>query len=555
MPIRYQSALLLIALVQSMTPAPADPAAVDLRQRALHNKMAYIPPQCYTKTRDDDGGVHNPCYVCHTRSRRPNYVNDDDLQLAYSLPAPATTNPWTNLFTDRSAAVAEISDTEIRTYIRQSNYFDAAGRITPALRLAMPPTGWDFDNDHRWQGFVPDAQFNFDDDGFDRATDSEPTGWRAFAYHPFPGTFWPTNGSTGDVLIRLPEVFRRKPDGRPDLAVYRTNLAIVEAMIREEDVSIPPVDEASMGSVDLDKDGRIGTAEVVRYDWAPLEGRRMWYVGEALQAQRDGKVHLAAGLYPEGTEFLHTVRYIDTDAAGDNQLAARIKEVRYARKDRWLNYGRLEAKAAKETREKSAFPDRPRFVRGNRETGVSNDLGWTYAGMIEDADGDLRPQSYEELVSCVGCHGGIGATTDASFAFPRKIKPGTRHDGWYHWSRHGLRGLPERLRADGEPEYAYYLSANGAGDEFRANSEVRGHLFDAQGALDPTMRDRLQTDVSLLLQASPERAMQLNKAYRVIVREQRFTAGRDATTMPLQTVYREVDDRDLTGVTAPLPGR
>lgn len=544
-----------MALALLVMPAMADDHQdSDFSKRSLYNKSAYIPPQCYTKTRDEEGKVHNPCFACHTESRRPNYINDADLQEGYPFPGVAVKNPWTNLFRDRSAAVAAISDEQILAYIRQSNYFDAEGDIAPARRLAELPAAWDFDGDGQWRGFVPDAWFNFDAEGFDHTPDGEPTGWRAFAYQPFLGTFWPTNGSTDDVLIRLPEVFRRDSEGRPDLTVYKTNLAIVEAMIREQDIPIAPVDEAALGGVDLDKDGRIGTAELVRYDWAPLQERFMWYVGQALAAQRAGQVHLAAGLYPEGTEFLHTVRYIDPGPDGTNRLSARIKEVRYARKDYWMSYGRLESRAAKEVKQKYAFPDRLRFVRGNLEAGVSNEQGWTYAGMIEDADGELRPQRFEELAFCVGCHGGVGATTDSSFAFPRRLPAGSHQDGWYHWSQQGLRGLPDRLRRDGEPEYAFYLAANGAGDEFRENREVQQRFFDADGKLRQELLEQLRSDVSVLLHASPQRALQLNKAYRVIVQEQSFAKGRDATITPARNVYREVDDRELTGVTEPLAG-
>ena len=535
--------------------APAAQETLDLKASILRNETAYIPPQCYTKTQDDAGQVHNPCYVCHTRSRRPNYVNDDELQLAYSFPLVAEKNPWTNLFRDRSAEVAAISDQDILTYIRKSNYLDANGRITPAERLAHLPAAWDYNGDGRWQGFVPDAWFNFDAEGFDRTPAGKLTGWRVFAYQPFLGTFWPTNGSTDDVLIRLPEMFRRDTEGRPDPAVYNTNLAIVEAMIREADVPIAPADEAALGGVDLDKDGTVGTARLIKYDWAPLQQRYMWYVGQALAAQRAGEVHLAAGLYPEGTEFLHTVRYIDPDPNGANRLSARIKEVRYARKRFWMNYGRLEARAAKEMKQKVAFPDRLRAIRGNLEGGVSNEQGWTYAAMIEDADGELRPQSFEELAFCVGCHGGIGATTDSSFAFPRKLPAGSHQDGWYHWSQKDLRGLPERLRRDGEPEYAYYLTANGAGDEYRANSEVQERFFDASGHLRQDRLEQLRHDVSALLYASPARALQLNKAYRVIVQEQSFHLGRDPTVTPAQNVHSEVDERTTTGVAKPLAGR
>ena len=37
------------------------------------------------------------------------------------------------------------------------------------------------------------------------APESTGSDWRTVRYQPFPGAFWPTNGSTGDVFIRLPK--------------------------------------------------------------------------------------------------------------------------------------------------------------------------------------------------------------------------------------------------------------------------------------------------------------------------------------------------------------
>ncbi len=279
----------------------------------------------------------------------------------------------------------------------------------------------------------------------------------------------------------------------------------------------------------------------------------MWYVGQALAEQRAGRVHLAAGLYPEGTEFLHTVRYIDVDESGDNQLAARMKEVRHARKRYWMTYAELDSRMAAETKEKHDFPDRVRVFRGNLESGVSNDQGWVYSALIEDAEGQLRPQSYEELAFCVGCHGGMGATTDSSFAFPRRFEADGFQRGWHHWSQKGLDGLPEPLRRDGEPEYAFYLAANGAGDEFRQNREVRERFFSTDGELKPEMLEQLREDISVLLYVSPERAMQLNKAYWVIVQEQSFIEGRDAMIETAGfNVHPWVDQNTPTGVEEPL---
>lgn len=532
-------------------------ASADIDDWTLNNEVPHINPQCYTKTIDDQGKVHNPCFSCHTDSIRPNYLRDSDLQLAYDFPAPAEENPWKNLFKDRTLAVAAITDTEMRAYIRESNYFDGEGdgEILPATRLAAAPAEWDFNNDGQWDGFIPDVWFNFDQDGFDHAPDGSPTGWRAFGYYPFLGTFWPTNGSTDDVLIRLAEPFRANLAGDYDPVVYKTNLAIVEAMIRETDIPIEPVDEAALGGIDLNKDGHIATADHVKYDWAPLEGRFMWFVGQALAEQRAGRVHLAARLYPEGTEFFHTVRYIDiNEEDGANQLAARMKEVRYMKKLYWMTYADLDQRMAAELKEKHDFPDRVRSFRGNLESGLGNDQGWVLAAMIEDAEGQLRPQSYEELAFCVGCHSGIGATTDSTFAFPRRFGADSFQRGWYHWSQKGLRGTPERLREDGLGDYAFYLATNGAGDEFRENEEVRARFFDRQGQLKPEMLEALSKDITVLLEASPERAMTLNKAYRVIVQEQSFTQGRDATVKPARNVHEFIPAGTPTGVIEPVLG-
>jgi hypothetical protein len=113
--------------------------SAGLDERILKNETPHIVSQCYTKTTDDQGRIHNPCYACHTESQAPNYLNDQDLQLTFSFPAPAEENPWKNLYKDRRAAIAAISDDAMRDYIRQSNYLDAEGRIIPAQRLAESP--------------------------------------------------------------------------------------------------------------------------------------------------------------------------------------------------------------------------------------------------------------------------------------------------------------------------------------------------------------------------------------------------------------------------------
>lgn len=529
----------------------------DIRGTALINKIAYITSQCFTKT-EEAGRVHNPCFSCHIPSQEPNYIDDGDVQLEYAFPGDpdsVLTNPWTNLFKDRSAAVAAVSDDSILTYIRQNNYSVNSNLILSKTLGTALPTQWDVNGNGRWDGYVPDAYFNFDSEGFDRKPDGTLTGWRAFAYAPFLGTFWPTNGSTDDVLIRLAPTFRQLENGTDSLTVYKTNLAIVTAMIQRRDVTFESAVDETQLNVDLDKNGSLSTATYVKYDWAPLQNRFMSFVGKARQEQVAGSIHLAAGLFPEGTEFLHSVRYLDYDSSDATKLASRMKELRYAKKHAWYTYSDLQAMALDEQREAVQFPERTRQFSGNAEIGLGNGQGWTYQGFIENKKGDLRPQTYEETVFCMGCHSGLGATTDSAFSFPRKFRENQAHQkSWYHWTQKSLAGIPEPLRSDGKYEYTHYLQQNGAGDEFRGNDEIKAKFFNSDGSLKEAMITQLHSDMTVLLNPSRSRSLMLNKAYKAIVDEQSFILGRDASITAVETVHRTIQIGTPTGINAPVTG-
>uniref|UniRef100_A0A7C4RQF1 Uncharacterized protein n=1 Tax=Desulfatirhabdium butyrativorans TaxID=340467 RepID=A0A7C4RQF1_9BACT len=546
-------ALLLLLAIGAMvgssggTMAPARPTAgatMDLRSKNMVNEAAYIPSMCWTKTEDSRGVIHNPCFTCHTKSTEPNYTNDDHLQLHYDFPEYARTNRWTNLFKSRTAQVAAIRDRDIIRYVRQNNYLDSKKGIIPASLLKNVPKGWDFNGNGVWDGYTPDAYFNFDSEGFDKDPNGAFTGWRAFAYYPFPATFWPTNGSTSDVLIRLNTPFRNNSSGEFDLTIYKVNLAIVEALMKRRDVPIAAVDEIGLG-VDLDKNGVLGTATMIRYDWAPLEGRNMSFVGQAGQLQAAGIIHLAAGLFPEGTEFLSSLRYIDVSNTGTIAPSPRMKELRYAKKRSWLSYIDLQMAAGAVRKDKFDYPDRLEIFLGDVEQGLSNGQGWVYQGFIEDSGGDLRPQTYEETVYCMGCHSALGITTDGNFSFSRKFDAGTYRDGWYHWTQKGLKGTIEpKIEIEGAgvyPEYSFYLMYNRAGDELHENTEAYQKFFTPDGKIKADILKLLNDDVTVLLHPSPKRALMLNKAYRTIVAEQSFIYGRDATIAPTTNVHRQVE--------------
>jgi Tol biopolymer transport system component len=519
-------------------------SAMDLRTKNMVNEAAYIPSMCWTKTEGSNGVIHNPCFTCHTKSTEPNYTNDDELQLSYDFPEYARANRWTNLFKSRATQVAAITDTDILNYVRKGNYFDKAKNIISAVLLKSVPRGWDFNGNGVWDGYVPDANFNFDSEGFDKNPDGAYTGWRAFAYHPFPGASWPTNGSPGDVLIRLDTAFRNNASGKFDLTTYKVNLAIVEALIHRCDVPIAAVDEKSFG-VDLDKNGALKTATKIRYDWAPLQGRNMSFVGQAGQKQASGAIHLAAGLFPEGTEFLQSVRYLDISESGSISLAPRMKELRYAKKWSWRTYLDLQMAAGDAEKEKFDYPDRLEVFLGDVEQGLNNGQGWRYQGFIEDSGGDLRPQTYEETVYCMGCHSGLGATVDGTFSFSRKMNAGAYQNGWHHWSQKDLKGAIEpKVEIEGAgayPEYSFYLMYNRAADELRENSEAYDKFFTPAGAIRADMIKQLNDDVTVLLNPTPQRALMLNKTYRTIVAEQSFAYGRDTMATPATNVHKQVE--------------
>ena len=548
------ASLLFIVLGFGTAETSQPDEVIDLRKSVLNNETAYIPPQCYTKTEGAGKRVYNPCYVCHTRSQEPNYINDDDLQLEYSLPEPGLANPWHNLFEDRRQRLKAIGDQEILNYIQKDNYRNDAGEIILAKKLTSLPTQWDYNGNGRWDGYTPDCYFNFDQEGFDLSPDGTESGWRAFAYYPFPGTYWPTNGSTDDILIRLADSLRKNRDGTFDREVYRLNLAIVEAVVNQRNIAINPVDEAKY-SVDFDKDGRLGTAHTVVYDWAPQEGRTMSFVGQAKEELASGTIHMAAGLFPEGTEFLQSVRYIGIDDQGGISLANRMKELRYMRKRSWQTYAKLEERALAEMKERDDFPDRISQFIGNAEQGVNNGDGWLLQGFIEDRNGSLRPQSFEETVYCTGCHGGVGITTDSVFGFPRKLDHSHYRKGWYHWNQKGLTGLSEpkiEIRGGGVfYEYSYYIMYNKSGNEFRDNQEIVAKFYNPDATVREDMIDLLHDDISILLNPSAERALALNKAYRTIVEDQDFNFGREVTLMPLKTVHEKVAQNQSTGVEQP----
>ena len=470
---------------------------------ALYNAEAVIPPQCYTKTETQ----YNPCYVCHQAAvpGRENRMDDGILQQEYQFSEVGLSNHWQNLFEDRSARVAEISEEEILAWIDDDNY----SALAPRLRA------------DGFKGWIPDltglqsGAAAFNSNGMAR----DGSAWVAFNYKPMPSTFWPTNGSTDDVMIRLASEMRQTVDGAESEDVYLANLALVEANIKGlHEITTRPLNEEIIGS-DLDGDGVLAMAAVIR--------NTDRYVGAASEWFKQD------WLYPLGTEFLHTVRYVGIGEDGSIEVSRRMKEVRYMRKQYVLPQFALD-NAYREEAYAKADGYLPGYIDQGPH-GLDNEMGWLIQGFIEDRKGRLRASTFEENLFCMGCHTSIGSTIDKVFSFARKI------DGADGWGYINLRGMPDAPnRGELRGEIATYLERVGGGGEFRNNPEMQARWFDAEGNVDHA-RIAGAADVYSLITPSRERALELNKAYRVLVDDQDYIYGRDATVTPPVHVYRELD--------------
>jgi hypothetical protein len=483
------------------------PALAFIEHNEVYNAESVIPPQCYTKT----DGSNNPCYACHQSykydEKRPNTMNDGGLQGEYEFSELGTTNHWKNLFVDRRELIKDLSDDYIKQWIKQDNYSafvdrfskdpNWKGEITPIKNLAEPSQAFDE------LGMAKDGSH-----------------WVAFNYKPFPSTFWPTNGSTGDAMIRLPQAFRQKDKVfSPD--VYFANLGLLEMAFKEtNEMTIPPVSELIIGE-DIDGDGKL-SAET------HLIKRRTHYVGDAAPQI------LAHLLYPQDTEFLHTVRYIGVNDDGSIYNAQRMKEVRYMKKHSFKSKAELASEYYLEAKEKN-FENLPQ-VHLLGDSGVNSNMGWTLNAYIEDVNGELRQQHGQELAFCSGCHKTIGATYDQTFSFPRKVE-GAK--GWGYINLKSQQDVPNK--GENQGEFLTYFQRVGGGDEFRQNTEMLTRWFKPNGDVDLNKVAKAESVYDLITPSS-RRALDLNKAYLTIVKEQSYIFGRDATITAAKNVLQQIDE-------------
>lgn len=486
-----------------LTPAPAKKW---LAAKQTYNKEAPIPPQCYTKTEQ----TNNPCYVCHQsyhdQKLRPNKLNDGFQQGSYAFSAIGVTNSWRNLFKDRTEEIAQISDKEILQYINQDNYSPFIEKLKSS----------------DWNGIIPEVKnLHLGAEAFDEyGLAKDGSNWVAFNYKPMPSTFWPTNGSTDDVMIRLPKAFR-EINGSYSKDVYYANLALVEIAIADtQQTTTIPVNEKIIG-IDINGDGQLSeNVEQVK--------RASHYLGDA------NNVELHSMLYPQGTAFLHTVRYVNVNENGDISVSPRMKEVRYMVKKNFLNLGELKGRYYLERKEKH-FENLP-YANDFGDDGVSNKHGWMLLGFIENEQGELRQQNHEEQFFCTGCHKSVGSIIDETFSFPRKV---AGVNGWGYINLKDIVDVPNIGEEKGE--ILTYLERVGGGDEFRQNQEMLTRWFNKDGSVN-TEKVLAQTSIYDLITPSRRRALDMNKAYKTIVNEQSFIYGRDATLGQATNVLAEVNE-------------
>lgn len=506
------SAGVMSAAVPGLPEVPLAERTVVTNER-IFNDEAPIPPQCYTKT----DGRHNPCVTCHQNYDRSvedrlNELDDGALQGEYSFSDVGETNHWTNLTVDRRAWLSQVGDKTIENYVNTDNYSSLDERL----------------REQGFKGFIPDLeQYSLGPEAFDeRGLARDGSFWVAFNYKPFPGTFWPTNGSTDDVVLRLPAEFRQLK-GKFNRDVYYANLTLVELSIKNEpSAEIWPVDEKALRA-DLDGDGKFGTATLIRMS--------THYVGDA------SAIELSFQQFPVGAEIMHSVRYVGVTDDERVFVPKRMKELRYMRKVNTLSRAVISGRYAGERKEKHRGMTPNYISRG--DAGFDSGLGWFIQGFIEDYHGELRPQSYEEGMYCMGCHTAIGATIDGTFSFARKVAGA---EGWGYIDLVGMKDAPSRGEEHGE--ILNYLARTGGGSEFRENPEMVERWYREDGSVDEAKVRA--ADVYTLITPSRRRALDLNKAYSHIVRHQSFIVGRDATWSPVKNVLSVVDES-----VAPLEAR
>lgn len=394
------------------------------KYKPSYNEDPGIPAQCWIET---SYGTQNACKYCHTdflsSIKHGNAFPIGEDQITYSFPT-ANLNQilWQNVIYPeqieqrlRADGIA-VPNLEDADYVRIDNWL-------PTFRKARSngETGW-INTKGKHSSFIlfpslnPNHLFPFvannptangthgyiDTEGFVHNEKDEYSGWRAVNFFPY-AIFTPLTGSVSGIYIRLPEIFMKK-DGAFSADAYKINLDLLEKNIKNQ-----PIDEIN-------------------------------YTGDA------SAIAVKKGFYPVGTEFAHPLHYVDLNADGEvgnaidgvkvngtkqfefpGTRSKRVKEIRYMYKWKDVDLDDIAMQEDEEDGDESDKIEFEKYIGREGQGWVDNGAGWILAAFIENRQGELRPQTTEELTQCIGCHAKVGNTIDSVWSFQRKL-PGMK--GW-----------------------------------------------------------------------------------------------------------------------------
>ncbi|MFA5648370.1 MAG: hypothetical protein WC951_08660 [Bacteroidales bacterium] len=445
------------------TPPENFKAIAGTSYKPSYNEEPEIPAQCWIET---SYGTQNACKYCHTDflaevEHGNNFATAED-QEEYNFPS-ANLNRilWQNIIypqnieTRLAAEGILVPSIEDVAYVRVNNWLSKYTEVRPDGH-----NGWLNDKslnenfilfpalnpNHLFPMVSENPTHNgangyIDTEGFVKDEKNEYTGWRAVNFFPY-AIFTPLRGSVSGIYLRLPAEFMQS-NSKFDVSVYKQNLELLEQNIKNQ-----PMDKSN-------------------------------YVGDAKG------VSISKGFYPVGTEFAHPLHYVDLNADGEvgvvvdgvmangdmqyefpGTRSKRVKEIRYMYK--WKEVGLDDIGEDEEEDDGDGDEDDFGLYIGHEEQGwVDNDAGWIVAAFIENREGELRPQTTEELAQCLGCHSKVGNTVDAVWSFQRKL-PGM--EGWADMNY----GLYSSKNSDKTHLHDYLYKETGMGEQGYFYSSVVG---------------------------------------------------------------------------------
>ncbi|MBS4014698.1 MAG: hypothetical protein KGZ97_13250 [Bacteroidetes bacterium] len=384
------------------------------KYKPSYNEDPAIPPQCWIET---GYGTQNACKYCHTdylavMKHGNNFPLGED-QILYSFPTPALNRVlWRNIIFPQEleqrlkAEGIKLPKPDDIAYVREDNWKEAYIKARTTKNTSWLNNNAEDDSWILFPALNPNHLYPFnsnnptgdgkngyiDEEGFVRDEYENYTGWRALNFFPY-AIFTPLTGSVSGVYVRLSEKFMNR-DGEFSIETYKRNLALLEKNIKDQNPE------------------------------------QKYYYGDA------SDIEVKKGFYPVGTEFAHPLHYVDLAADGKTFLtqnankqtftdynfpgtrSKRVKEIRYMYKWREVTLEDIGADEEDEDNDSGGYEE---FIGKEGQGWIENNAGWIIAGYIENRFGNLRPQTTEELIQCLGCHGNVGNTVDAIWSFQRKL--------------------------------------------------------------------------------------------------------------------------------------